>query len=817
MSALSRDIRYALRMLIKQPGFTFAAVLTMGLSIAATTIVFSLADKLVVHPYADVPYHDRLVWFFETDGKLDTDHDNVALANYVDWKEQAKSFDHMGPVTGTGYNVSIAGHTRTLHGSMVWHDFFEMLGVDLAVGHGFEPDANVAGHDHVAIISDELWQTQFGRRPDVVGQTLTLDGASWQVVGVLPPRFAFFKGVVDLYVPAVPAAELFADRARTEIDVIGRLREGVTIEEARAELHTIAMRLAKTYPATNAGKDTTVVAIDSMFVGVFRSPVYLLLVAVGFVLLIGCANVSNLLLSRAILRRREAAIRTAVGTTAGRLVRQLLTESVVLALFGCGLGVLLAWWGIDALLRAVPSSIVHEVPRVGDVSLDARVLGAAVVVSIMTGLLFGLVPALRVASTDVVSALKDGDRGGTSTRGRIRDVLIAAELALATVLLVAAGMSSRAFAQAVHQPLGFEPEHVVVGMFNLALARYPRPDAAGGYATPPVTQAFLDRLITRATALPGVTSAAVGSDNGAFNNARALYQFVVEGDPPLPPAQQPYTAFTAISPTYLDVAKIPLFAGRAFSASDIAGGPNVILISSAFARRYFPDGHAIGRHIRWPEDGVVSEIVGIVGDVRAVRGSTLGDIHAYATLSQTNPFASLFILARTTNEPSSSIAPMRSLIEELDPQIPIWKVDTLAALVDEDDAPLRFLSILLAMLAVLGLVLAAIGAYGVMSYAVSQRTNEIGIRMALGAQSSDVMWLVLRRGIIIALVGLGVGVVASLALAHVASALLFGAPSYDPIALVCSSLLLFATACIACYLPARRATRIDPLVALRSE
>jgi putative ABC transport system permease protein len=805
---MMNDLRYAVRQLLRSPGFSAIAIVTIALGIGACTAIFSVVSGVLLRPLP-YPESDRLVVVRETNFPTFPEF-SVSPGNYFSWLEQSTSWQSLAAVRNVSYNLTGRGEPQRLQGLRVTANYLRTLGVAPALGRDFSPEDDVPGHERVAILSHGFWQRLLGGRPDVLGQTLQLDGQPFTVVGVMPASFQpqsrrVDRGVrAELYTPAAYTPDDHSQHGGHYIGVFGRLKAGVGVDQARSEMSLIADRLAKQFPGTNKGWGVKLTPMLDADVGEVRPVLMALLGAVGFLLLIACANVANLLLVRATARRKEIAVRGALGAGRGRIVRQLLTESVLLALLGGLLGLLVAQGGVSALLALAPDAL----PRAREVTIDLGALGFSVGLALVTGIVFGLMPAIQVTRLDLQQTLKQGGRGATdgSSRHRLRGALVVTELATALVLLVGAGLLMRSFVHLQGVDVGFRPDNAVAVALQLPGKKY---------ATDPQQATFIDRATRSLAAIPGVQ--AVGAGHVVPLGGDYVLGFEIKGRPPIAPSDLPITNYYAVGADYFRAMGIGLVRGRTFTAIDTAASEPVGIISESMARRHFRGEDPIGKFIKVTYDSAKwLRIVGIVRDVRQYDLHSDVTVQTYEPVLQ-RPFESLTFIVRTGGPVGGLPGAIRRAIYDVDRDQPIATIRPLQELVDRSIARQRFAMLLFAVFSATALLLAAIGIYGVMAYSVRQRTGEIGVRIALGARSGDVLGLVFRQGGRLLALGLAAGVAGALLLTRFLSTLLFGVSAHDPLTFVAIALLLSLTAALACLLPARRASTIDPMTALRSE
>jgi putative ABC transport system permease protein len=794
-----RDAGYAIRQLTRSPGFAVAALLTLALGIGATSAMFSVVNGVLLKPLP-VPESERLVRVNEIVPQYG--RFSVAPANFLDWRAQNTSFERIVAITsGTATFTGADGPERVSNATVSW-DFFEMAKAQPSLGRGFRAEEDVPGKNNVIVLSHRSWQRRFGADPNIVGRGVTLSGVSSTVVGVAPPGFEFPRDA-EYWVPlALDTGK--ATRGGHFLAVIARLKPGVTPEQAGAEMKTIAERLATQYPDTNGQESAEVVPLLEQTVGSVRESLLALFAAVGVVILIVCANVANLLLVRASVRDKEIAIRTALGAGRGRLVRQMLAESVILAVAGGTLGVLFAY----LVIRPIQTLSAGSIPRVQDVSLDATVLLFALAVSLATGVLFGLVPAWQASRASVAGVLKEGGRSSATGGGRwTRNALLVAEVALSLVLLVGAALLLRSFARLGDVDPGFRAEGVLT--FRVSLPQQ-------SYQGREKRTAFFDTLLTKLEALPQVRAA--GMTQTLPMRGDYMLSFEIQGRPDPPPNAEPSANYRVVSPNYFSALGVPLKRGRWFTARDnMAKAPLVAVVDEAFVARHFPDEDPIGRglDIGNGSDGYF-EIVGVVGDVRSDALDVTPKPTMYAPFGQ-DAFGTMWILASTDGDPTALTSLARQTLREIDPTLPAYSIAPLATAVSDSVAQRRFSMLLLAAFAGVALFLAAVGIYGVVAYGVTQRTQEIGVRMAIGAERRDVLALVIGGGLKLALLGIAIGLAGALALSRLIETMLFDVRPFDPPSYAATAALLLVIAAFACYMPARRAMKIDPIIAIRQE
>lgn len=799
MDTLFRDLRYGFRSLLKRPGFTAIALVALALGIGANTAIFSLVNAVVLQP---LPYSDpdRLVWVW---GKFSGgNRASVAPADFLDFRAQNKTFEQLAASFSLAMPVNLtgSGEPERLSASIVTGNFFDTFGVAPALGRGFSLENERPGNDQVAILSHALWQKRFDGNPGIINQRITLDGKSFEVIGVMPKDVAFPQRA-ELWVPinfdASPEMKL---RVAHFIRPLGRLKPGVTLAQAQADTDTIAAQLEKQFPDTNTGWSLRLESLHERLVGSSRSTLYVLFGAVGFVLLIACTNVANLLLVRATARQKEVALRTALGASRWRIVRLLITESLLLAVVGGGLGALLAAWGIDLLVTLSTGSI----PVTANVKIDATVLAFTLLVSLVTGLLFGLAPALRARKLNLTDALKEGGRTSGEGRNRTRSLLVVFESAVAVVLLVGAGLLVRSLIELVNTNPGFDANNVLTMRVDLARTKYNTAEKAAG---------FFKDLETRIGGLPGVET--VGSItelplSGQANDG----PFTVEGRPVATPNQKFGADFRRVNHNYFQSFRIPLLRGRNFTEQEVRHSEKVVVVSQQLVDTVFPNEEPLGKRLLTVMGDKPYEIIGVVGDI---RHRSL-EFQPYAAMYlPTGAPGGTNVVIRTHGDPLSLVPAMREQVKAIDPDQPIAAIKTMDEWIDQSTSTPRYRTTLLAMFAALAMILAATGIYGVMSYSVAQRTHEIGVRMALGAQRLDVLRLMVQQGMLLVLVGVVIGLFGAYGLTRVMSSLLFGVTAKDPLTFVAVAALLSVVALLACYIPARRATKVDPLTALRYE
>ena len=812
MGTLWKDVQFAARMLWKNGGVTAVAVVALALGVGANTAVFSVVNAVLLKP---LPYKDpdRLVRLSEHSEQIPGM--SVSYPNFLDWREQQTVFERMAAMQPASYNLSGEGEAERLQGRNVSPEFFPVLGVEPALGRAFTEEENVPGRGRVAVISHGLWQRRFGGDPRILGRALTLNGEPHTVVGVMPPNFIFGRPT-DVFVPIGSLVDrmMMMRGNHPGIYVLARMKPGVTAEGALREMKAIAARLAAQYPDSNTGNSVALQPLGEFFVSDVRPSLLILLGAVGLVLLIACANIANLLLARAASRGREIAIRTALGASRWRVVRQLLTESVLLSLVGGGVGLLLALWSVDVLRGMAAGNL----PPTADISLDASVLLFTLAVSLVTGLVFGLAPALQASRTDLNTSLKEGGRSQTGGAGgqRLRSALVVAEVALSLLLLVGAGLLLKSFVRLREARLGFEPR----GLLTMQVSR-----TVGKGQTPERAAAYFDELAERVRALPGVkavTYAAGMPQLGAPETTTG-----VEGRPEPPPGKKPQAVLYVTSPGFLDAMGTRLLRGRFFDERDTHGSQRVAVVDEEFARALFPGEDPVGQRLQGFEAENVPPAV-IVGVVEHVNNYGLNApepvrpqlYYAFKQIPEQflpEVLGGIYVAARTAGDPAALAPAVRREAQAIDPAQPLYRVSTMEEVVAQSIATQKLSTTLLAFFAAVALALAAVGIYGVMSYSVTQRRHEIGIRMALGAQPRDVLRMVVGRGMVLTLVGLGLGLAGALALTRVMSSLLYGVSATDPVVFAAVPFALAAVALVANLVPARRAMRVDPMVALRYE
>lgn len=808
MHTLLQDLRYAVRMLWRNPAVTGVAIIALALGVGANTAIFSVVNAVLLRP---LPYAepDRLVRLSEDSPQVP--QMSISYPNFLDWREQNQVFTGLAAMQFRNLNLIGVDEPERLSGRAVSADFFHVLGVQPALGRSFSPDEDRPNANRVALISYGLWQRRFGSAPELIGRQLNLSGEIYTVIGILPADYRFGTPT-DVFVPIGLRADQMTERGNHPgIYAIARLKPGVTVEQARSEIVSLAERIAQQYGMV--GNSATLVPLRELFVGDVRTPLLILLGAVGFVLLIACANVANLLLARAASRSKEVAVRTALGAGRLRLIRQLLTESLLLAVLGGAAGLLLAIWGIDALRNMS----IDSLPSTAVINLDARVLVFTMFVSLLTGVVFGLAPALEASKLDLTDTLKEGGRGGTPSvsRHRVRSLLIVSEIALSLVLLIGAGLLIRSFMRIQEVDAGFNAENLL----TVQISRAVKPDEGSKVA------GFFNQLVERIGAVPGVE--AVAFSNGLPFLGASDTSFAIEGRPKPEPGKQPQTMLYITSPDYLRAMGIRLLKGRFFTAQDTQRSLRVAVIDEAFARQQFPNEDPLGRRIAGDGDNMPgAEIVGVVAHVKHFGLDTAAENIQPQLYFAFNQIPDKFqpqlagrvnLIVRTASDPLNFSAAVRHEVQALDKNQPVYNVSTMEQTLSQSLATQRLAATLLAIFAGVALILAAVGIYGVMAYSVTQRTHEIGVRMALGAQQGDVLKIIIGQGMLLALIGVGVGLIAAFALTRVMSSILYGISATDPATFAVIALLLFLVALIANYIPARRAAKVDPLVALRYE
>src|ERR1041384_2080510 len=822
MNTLWQDLRFGVRMLAKKPGFTLIALITLALGIGANAAIFSVVNAVLLRP---LPYDEpqQLVYLSERHPKYESM--SISYPDFSDWRAQNNVFENIGVVNFRDYNLTGSGEPERLVTGQASADFFSALRVNAALGRLYTNDEDRPGATAVVVLSNQLWKRRFGGDPNILNQTLSLNDRPYVVIGVMPADFRYSRQT-ELWVPVGQLADNPSITPRDNhpgLRGVARLKPGVTLEQARADLDAVAARLEEQYPDSNKGVGARMIPLLENYVRDVRLALWILLGAVGLVLLIACANVANLMLARAASKQREMAGRVALGASRWRVIRQLLTESMLLAVVGGALGLLLAQWIIDLILTFGANSI----PRTGEISLDTRVLMFTTAVSMLTGIVFGLAPALQSSRTDVQEALKETARSTTGGRARLRQVLVVTEVALTLVLLIGAGLLIRSFYLLQQVNPGFVDEHVLSFRVQLPVQKYPGEHEWLN---------FYERALEKLQALPGVNEVSLTSRVPMdYNDWQSGFRVV--GDPPPPPGQGPSMEVSIVSPGYFHSMGIPLIRGRDFTVQDnrssvnedkvrnlelgprLSAGLKDVIIDEEFARRHFPNGDPIGKQILWGsgKDNLPITVIGVVGRVKMYSpNEPAGFPQAYFPFLEM-PDNGMSFVVKTTLEPERVIAAARQQVQTVDPDQPIYDIKSLNTRRNESIAPQRLNLLLLGLFAAVALTLAVVGVYGVMSYAVTQRTHEIGLRMALGAQTNDVLKLVVRQGMTMALIGVGAGLAGAFALTRVMSSLLFGVSATDPVTFAAIPLIVAGVALAACFVPARRAVKVDPMIALRYE
>jgi predicted permease len=804
------DIRFGARMLAKNPGFTIVAVLTLALGIGANAAIFSVVDAVLLRPlaYKDA---DRLVTI------LHNGDNPVAVANYIDWRDQSSSFEAMGAADYWSANLSGIDSPEHILGLSVTQSLLTLLGVEPLLGRLFVAGEDQKGAEHEVILSYGLWQRRFAGDSKVVGKVITLDGEPYTVLGVMPRTFKFapfWATRAEMWVPNA-FGDRIHNRGGNSLRIFARLKQDVALSEARAEIATITARLEQKFPGTN--RDVVVTPLKQNVVGQVKAPLLLLLGAVGFVLLIACANVAHMLLARSATRQKEIAVRTALGAPRTRVIRQFLTENLLLAAMGASAGLLLAVWGTRALVALSPAFI----PRVDTIGIDARVILFLIGVTVLTGMVFGLAPAMHASAVNLMDTLKDGGRGGSdgNRRNRLRSFLVASEFALALILLIGAGLMVRSFFALQSIDPGFNPNRVL----SMAVS------VAGTQESEPHRRAiFYQQLIERVRALLGV-EAAGGINHLPLAGDMWGWPFAIEGRGKPLPGESPVGVYRIVMPGYFETMRLPVLRGREIAATDDASAPGVVLINEKAARKYWPGENPLGKHIAFDDDKAASPtwltVIGIVRDAKQENWAEAPYPEVYLAALQNGGFLGereshasyITLVVRTRGNPAALSAMIKNTVWSLDRNLAISEVLTMDDVVAEANAQPRFEMALLGVFASVALMLAAVGIYGVMSYSVARRTHEIGIRISLGASRTDVLRLVVRQGMVLALAGSGAGIIGALLLSRLMTKLLYGVLPTDPVTFTGVAVLLMFVALAANYLPARRATRVDPIVALRYE
>jgi predicted permease len=808
LETIASDIRFALRMLRKSPAFTFVAILTLALGIGANTAIFSVLQAVILRPLP-YPRSDRLVLLGESSDQIPDM--SIAMANFNDWRAQNNVFESM--VAYQGLDVLWTGQNQPdrLRMRRITSGFTPTLRVQPILGRTLSPDDDKVGAPRVVLLSEALWQNRFGRNPNVLGQQMILDGEPYSIIGVFPARLHAGLRRFDVFTSLWRLEDqLGGEKKRGDhpgIYAYARLRDGVTLQQARLEMKDIAARIDELHPESNGKDSVTVQPLLGAIVGDVRPSILVLVAAVALVLLIACANIANLQLARATERYRELAVRAALGASPSRLIRQMLTESVLISLFGGISGLLLAYW-ITALLS---HSAIESVPRLDEVSIDGWVLGFSLVLSLLTGVFFGIFPALQASRTDVQKALKEGSRtsSSSSSRHRTRDALVALEVGISLILLVGAGLLAKSLYEVTRADSGFDPANVLTARFSLPDVDY-HDDAS--------RRNFVLSLTQKLQAIPGVEAA--GMRNPLLGNWQSSY--VIARKPLPPPGQYPSTDMSRVTPDAMQAMGMRLLQGRYFNVYDNQNSPLVCIIDDTFVKQNFAEEDPLGKRISVedpPEPGKERTwltIVGVVAHVKNYGVDQPSRVETYVPEAQ-NPSGGGSLVVRTAGDPNAYADTVRDAVRSIAPNVPLYEVRPLSSLVEENTAPRRFAVLLISSFAILALALSAVGIYGVLGYLVAQRTHEVGVRMALGAQPRDVLGLVVGHGARLAFVGALIGLAASLALTRLMSSLLFRVSATDPLTYTAGALLLMIVALAACYTPARRASRVDPAVALRSE
>lgn len=804
MENIIKDLRFALRMLLKNPGFMAVTVVALALGIGANTAIFTVVNAVLLRP---LPFKepDRLVMAYGMNPKIGEDKTPLAVADYLDWRSQNQVFETMAAFSTNRFNYTSGQTPEQVQGAWVTADFFTLLGVQAEMGRIFRHEEDQPGTEPVVVVSRGFWQRQLASNPDVIGQQINLNSGAYTIVGVMPASFTYPD---DAELWAAQKLDPPSRRGPYFIWGLGRMKPGATLEQARIEMDTIARHIQQETRSTQNDWTFTAVSLRENIVGDVRPALLVLLGAVVFVLLIASANVANLLLSRAAAREKEIAIRSALGASRSRLVRQLLTESLMLAFVGGALGLLLALWGVEVLIALSPDNI----PRLNEVRIDGRVLGFTLLISLASGIVFGLAPALFSSRLNLNESLKEGGRSATESFGRRRlhNALVVCEIALSLMLLISAGLMIRSFVRLQSVSPGFNPENILT--MNIALPRIK-------YQEPEKTVTFFRQLMANVESLPGVKSVGIAYSLPP-NLLEVSDNYAVEEHPTPPGESDPIAPVNFVSTTFFETMGIPLISGRLFTEADNPNSPDVVIISETMAKRYFGNESPIGK--RFKQGGLDRtgnpwmEIVGVVGDVK-YSGLDAKPEPAYYLAHQQATLRSMYMVVRTASNPASLAPAIRNEVWALDKDQPVAKVRTMEELLSGSVAQPRFRTLLVSVFAATALLLAAVGIYGVISYSVTQRTHEFGIRMALGARQISILKMVVGQGLKLSLIGTAIGVVGAYFVTQVLSSLLFGISATDTLTFVSISLLLTGVVLLASYVPARRATKVDPMVALRYE
>jgi putative ABC transport system permease protein len=807
MESVVKDLRFAFRSLFKRPGFVAVAVVTLALGIGGSTAIFTVVDAALLR---GLPYKspDRLYHLWEKTPKEEFSKREFSYPDYQDY-QQNNVFDGLAAYTGGRVILSGAGEPESVGGPRVSANFFSVLGVDPILGRTFQAGDDQPGGPKLTVLDYGLWQRKFAGDPSVIGRTLTINGDRYTVIGVLPQTFQFALRANELWLPYQPTENQRTRRFLHGTNLIGRLKPGVAAAQAQSELSVIASRIEKEYNDSHAGTTMRILPLHEEVIGNVRPILIVLLAAVGFVLLIACANVASLLLTRSLARQKEVAIRSALGASRWRIMRQLLTESILLSLFGGAAGLLIAYWGVPALVSALPQNQLNAMPFLKTLSVDGSILAFSFGLSLLTGLVFGLAPALQSSRLDLNEVLKEGGRNMAAGAGHhLRSVMVVTEIALAVVLLVGAGLMMKSLLRLLQTNVGFKTENLLTMTVILPPAKY---TAASQIIN------VHQQLQERVRSLPGVTSA--GTVDILPVNAGNTTRFFVEGDPVPAPGKEIEANNRVVSDTYFQTLGVPLLAGRVFDQRDAADKPGVVIIGKTIADRLFAGRDPVGRKINYPSiQGDGDLIVGVVGDVKITGlDEAIRPVLYYPFRQSAGPFVNL--VARTDTDPTALAGSIRSEIRNLEPDAAIVNVNSMDQMIAQTPASFmrRFPALLISIFAIVALLLASIGIYGVVSYSVSQQTHYIGVRMALGAKPSDILRMILKQGLVLALAGVGIGIAAAFGLMRLLRTLLFEVSTTDAATFALVASALFLVALLACYLPARRATKVDPLVALRYE